>query len=103
MAGKVNSMVRRSLDSLVEADSMLARAVILSDDEVDEMRDQIFAMVMGEVRRDNERLEQWVQLLAATRDLERIADLATNIAQEVIYLVEGDVVRHQKVSSPKNE
>lgn len=103
MAGKVNSMVRRSLDSLVEADSMLARAVILSDDEVDSLRDDIFAMIMGEMRRDTERLEQWVQLLAATRDLERIADLATNISQDVIYLVEGDVVRHQQVISPKSD
>ena len=60
-------------------------------------------MVMGEMQRDTERLEQWVQFLAATRDLERIADLATNIAQDVIYLVEGDVVRHQRVESPKND
>jgi phosphate transport system protein len=103
MADKVNSMVRRSLDSLVEADSMLARAVILSDDEVDSLRDDIFIMITGEMRRDTERLEQWVQLLAATRDLERIADLATNISQDVIYLVEGDVVRHQQVGSPKRD
>jgi len=60
-------------------------------------------MVMGEMQRDTERLEQWVQFLAATRDLERIADLATNISQDVIYLVEGDVVRHQPVASPKRD
>jgi phosphate transport system protein len=103
MANKVSSMVRRSLDSLVEADAMLARAVILSDDEVDRLRDGIFTAVIEEMRGDTGRIEQWVQLLAATRDLERIADLATNIAQDVIYLVEGDVVRHQHVSAPRSD
>jgi phosphate transport system protein len=99
MAGKVNVMVRHSLDSLVEGDVSLARRVILSDDEVDQMRNEIVTGIMGEMRRDSARLEQWVQLTAAAGDLERIADLATNIAQDVIYLVEGDVVRHQRASS----
>ena len=98
MAEKVNSMVRRSLDSLVEADSALARAVILSDDDVDDLRDEIFGIVIDEMKSDVARIEQWVQLLAAVRDLERIADLATNIAQDVVYLVEGDVIRHQRIS-----
>lgn len=98
MAQKVTSMVHRSLDSLIESNATLARAVILADDEVDELRNQIFSAVMDEIRADVERLEQWVQLLSAVRYLERIADLATNIAQDVIYLVEGDVVRHQNIS-----
>lgn len=102
MTGKVNSMVRRSLDSLVESDSRLAREVILSDDEVDDLRNKIFSMIMNEIKSDVDRLEQRVQLLAAVRDLERIADLATNIAQDVIYLVEGVVVRHQRLSSSDN-
>jgi len=102
MAGKVNLMVRHSLDSLVEGDAQLAREVILSDDEVDRLRDEIVTAVTREMRRDTARLEQWAQLTAAAGDLERIADLATNLAQDVIYLVEGDVVRHRQVSSPKS-
>lgn len=97
MAQKVVSMVRRCLDSLVEKDTSLARAVIMSDDEVDELRDTIFLAIMDEIRGDMERLEQWVQLSSAVRYLERIADLATNIAQDVIYLVEGQVIRHRSV------
>jgi phosphate transport system protein len=99
MADKVSSMVRRCLDSLVEGDAALARSVILSDDEVDDFRDQMFSVVLDEMRRDIAHLEQWVQILSAIRYLERIADLATNIAQDVIYMIEGEVVRHQRVTS----
>lgn len=95
MAGKVAVMVRRSLDSLVEADSKLARSVILSDDDVDQMRDDIFGVTIQEMRSDPQRIELWIQIMSTARYLERIADLATNLAQDVIYLVEGEVVRHK--------
>ncbi len=97
MAEKVTSMVHRSHDALIESDPLLARAIILADDEVDALRDQIFGLVMDEIRRDVARLDQWVQILSAVRYLERIADLATNLAQDVVYLVEGDVIRHQDI------
>jgi phosphate transport system protein len=101
MADKATTMVRRSLDSLVESDAVLAQRVILSDDDVDQLRDELFTEVLDEIRKDVDRLDQWVQVLSAVRYLERIADLATNIAQDVVYLVQGEVVRHQDPTGRK--
>jgi phosphate transport system protein len=95
MADKATFMVRRSLDSLIESDAVLAQKVILSDDDVDNLRDELFSLILDEIRKDTEHLDQWVQMLSAVRYMERLADLATNIAQDVVYLVEGDVVRHK--------
>ena len=98
MSERVVSMVRRSLDSVVESDAILAREVVMSDDEVDRLRNEIFGEVLAEIRKQPDRLEQWIQLLSVTRYLERIADLATNIAQDAIYLIEGEVVRHRSIT-----
>jgi phosphate transport system protein len=95
MADKVTWMVRKSLDALIESDPHIARDVIQADDAVDTMRDELFGLTMNEMRNDPIRIEQWVAILSAVRYLERIADLATNIAQDVIYLAEGEVVRHK--------
>ena len=101
MTEKVKNMVRRALDSLVESDPTLARAVCLSDDEVDNLHRELYGLILNEIRANVEELEKWSQLLSVIRYLERIADLATNIAQDVIYMVEGDVVRH-KVLNPQS-
>lgn len=98
MGERVVSMVRRSLDAVVDSDAGMAREVVMSDDEVDQMRTEIFGEVLAEIRKDPARLEQWIQLLSVTRDLERVADLATNIAQDAIYLIEGEVVRHRSIT-----
>ncbi len=95
MANRASQMVRHSLDALIESDAELAKTVILSDDDVDEQRDKLFTIILNEIRRDIAHLDQWIQILSCIRYLERIADLATNIAQDVVYLVEGDVVRHR--------
>jgi phosphate transport system protein len=95
MAHRASQMVRQSLDALIEHDAALAKSVILSDDDVDEQRDKLFTVALNEIRRDVSHLDQWIQILSCIRYLERIADLATNIAQDVVYLVEGDVVRHR--------
>lgn len=95
MADKVTAMVRKSLDAVVEGDAELARAVCLSDDEVDTLHRSLYATIQMEIRKDVTKMEMWIQLLSIIRYLERIADLATNIAQDVIYMVEGDVVRHR--------
>ncbi|HEY3293971.1 MAG TPA: phosphate signaling complex protein PhoU [bacterium] len=98
MAQKAAQMVRQCLDALIESDVKLAKSVILSDDDVDEQRDRLFTIVLNEIRRDPEHLDQWIQILSCIRYLERIADLSTNIAQDVVYLVEGEVVRHRELS-----
>jgi phosphate transport system protein len=97
MADKVTNMVRKSLDCVVEADSVLAAAVCASDDEVDALHRSLFTTVQQNIRRDIDNLEAWIQVLSIIRYLERIADLATNVAQDVIYMVEGTVVRHKPI------
>ena len=94
MAKLVESMVRRSLDSFVKRDSELARAVLLSDDAVDELRDAIYHELIDFMERDSRTVSRAVDLMFVARNLERIADHATNIAEDVLYLVQGVDVRH---------
>ncbi|MBI5058756.1 phosphate signaling complex protein PhoU [candidate division KSB1 bacterium] len=98
MAEKVVNMVRKSLDCVVEGDSSLASAVCASDDEVDALHRGLFVSIQQYIKQDVSQLEPWIQLLSVIRYLERIADLATNIAQDVIYMVEGSVVRHRHLA-----
>lgn len=94
MASMVESMVRRSLDAFVKRDAGLARAVLLSDDAVDELRDRIIEELIGFMERDNRTVRRALDLVVITRNLERVADHATNIAEDVIFLVQGVDVRH---------
>jgi phosphate transport system protein len=95
MAAKVQSMLRRSLDSLVNMDCDLAREVIRKDDEVDALNREIFMRVHEGIRKNPDRVEMMISLLSVSRNLERIADYATNIAEDVIYMSEGEIVRHK--------
>jgi len=94
MAKLVESMVRRSLDAFVKRDPELARTVLLSDDAVDELRDAIYHELIGFMERDSRTVSRAVDLMFVARNLERIADHATNIAEDVLYLVQGVDVRH---------
>ena len=96
----VIQMLRSSLDALVRRDSSLARTVLASDDEVDAMRDEIFDELIHTMERTPERVEACVALMFITRNLERIADHATNIAEDVVFWVEGVDVRHHSTESP---
>ncbi len=91
---KVQVMLRDSLDAMVNQDSALANDVCARDDEVDAMKREIRLEVEEMIRCDPEQANGLLRLLAATRNLERIADHATNIAEDVIYMIEGDIVRH---------
>ncbi|MBD3265100.1 phosphate signaling complex protein PhoU [bacterium] len=95
MAKKSQSMVKRSLDSLVNADSKAAQQVIKDDDEVDRMRKNMEEIVMNELKHQPEHAEHLLKFASVARHLERLADMATNIAEDVIYMVEGDIIRHQ--------
>ncbi len=97
MAEKVSVMVRKCLDSMVDSDLALARIVCASDDEVDAHHRRLFVSIQSEIRKDVSKLEWWIQLLSIIRYMERVADLATNIAQDVIYMVDGEVVRHRNL------
>lgn len=93
MSEKVIQMLKASLDSLVNRDSALARRVFLLDDEIDTMRNLAYSAVKELLRLDNRDPGCLINTYLLARHLERIGDRATNIAEEVIYLVEGSMVR----------
>jgi phosphate transport system protein len=94
MANRVQSMIRKSLDAFVKRDAELARNVLISDDAVDELRDAIYEELIDYMERDPKTIRQGINLMFVARNLERLADHATNIAEDVLFLVEGVDVRH---------
>lgn len=90
----VEPMVHQALDAFVRRDSALARAVLASDDAVDDMRDHISAEVVQRLEAEPRSARPWLDLLFITRSLERIGDHATNVAEDVVFMVEGVDVRH---------
>jgi phosphate transport system protein len=96
MADAVQRMVRDSLDCLVRMDTALARKVTRADDEVDAYNRQMFVVLQRVMESDPKSVQRAVHLLSCSRHLERIADLATNIAEDVIFMVDGEVVRHRQ-------
>jgi len=80
----------------VNTDARLAEAVCAHDDEVDRMKHDNRVGLEEMIRRDPGRVQPLLRLLAVSRNLERIADCATNIAEDVIYMVEGKIVRHRE-------
>lgn len=94
-AEKSQWMLKASLDAFVDLDLGLARKVCFTDDEVDIALKEMYRLFKNEVIHDPERIERLTQLLSVSRYLERIADLATNIAEDVVYLSEGQIVRHR--------
>lgn len=90
----IRAMVHNSLDALIKLDVKMAREVIAMDDIVDNINRQMYVSVQSLIESDNATIERGISLLSASRYLERIADLATNIAEEVVFIVEGVVVRH---------
>ncbi len=103
MAESVQAILKSSLDSLVNMDSALAKETRLKDDEVDEFNARMFEMVKDGLREDNPQIDYLIHLLCISRHLERIADLATNICEDVIYMVDGEIVRHQPENFSANE
>ena len=95
MAEKTKAMLRNSLESLVNMDSKLARQVCQDDDEVDAINREMYGQVQDGIRDKIENMECLIHYLGAARHLERIADLATNIAEDVIYMVDGEIIRHK--------
>jgi phosphate transport system protein len=99
MAKLVDSMVRNSLDAFVKRDGQMARGVLLSDDAVDDLRDAIYQELIGFMKRDAATIARSLDLIFVARNLERIADHATNIAEDVLFLAQGIDVRHHAESS----
>ncbi len=95
MTARVQEMIRTSLDALLERDAEKAWTVRDMDDEVDRLHEEMFQLLTDRIKADPEVTEVAIQNLSASRYLERIADHATNIAEDVIYMMEGEIVRHQ--------
>ena len=91
-------MVKESLDALVNSDPALAHKVRDSDDEVDALRRTIEKQIEQQIAAHPERTDCLMRLSSVARHLERIADMATNIAEDVIYMVEGEIVRHHRTT-----
>ncbi|MFH1449296.1 MAG: phosphate signaling complex protein PhoU [bacterium] len=87
-------MLRKSLDAFINKDVELARSVLLMDTEVDNLKDQIFRELLTFMLSDSQAIERALALILISRHLERIADHATNIAEDAIFMVMGKDVRH---------
>jgi phosphate transport system protein len=94
MGELAEKMMRDSLDSLVRRDVDLARSVLSRDDQVDQLRDQIFRELLTYMMGDSAVVFPAFELILVAKNLERVADHATNIAEDVIYMVAGSDVRH---------
>jgi len=94
MAEKAQRMVKGALDAFVARDTELARRVCAEDEEVDALKEQIFRELLTFMMEDARTIPRAIRLILVSRFLERVADHATNIAEMVIYMVEGKMVRH---------
>jgi phosphate transport system protein len=95
MTQKVQTMVKQSLDALVQGDPALARKVCVADREVDQLNKAMHVRIQEEMRKHPDQVERLLHTLSVSRHLERIGDLATNVAEDVIYTVQGEIVRHR--------
>ncbi len=94
MAALVRKMVRKALDAFMRQDERLAREVLTEDDEVDQAKNSLFKEASQEMKAHSSRVDYCLDLILISRNLERMADHATNIAEDVIFVATGDDVRH---------
>ncbi|MGZ3737660.1 MAG: phosphate signaling complex protein PhoU, partial [Bdellovibrionota bacterium] len=99
MAAEVKSMVRDALDAFVRQDRKLAEEVLLKDDTVDNLKDKVFHELVQYMSKNPTNIERALDLILIARNLERLGDHATNIAEDVIFAVTGDDIRHGGTSS----
>lgn len=97
MSNAVTMMIRQSLDALINGDVVLAKSICKQDDEVDRMKRRISNHLRDRIASEPASVRGLLKMMDVTRHLERLADLATNIAHDVIYLVDGEIVRHALV------
>ena len=94
MGEKVQDMLKMSLDALVNMDYDMAYSVVMRDDEVDQIKVDAYDRIKKAMSNHPDKIGYLINLLLISRHLERLADHTTNIAEEVIYLIEGEIVRH---------
>lgn len=100
MARQALAMLHDSIDAFVEQDAVGAREVCSRDDEVDQLNDQLIQEVVQVMKQQPDLIEPAMHLFSVIRHVERVADHATNIAEDVVYMVEGAIIRHPRL--PRN-
>lgn len=95
MTAEVETMLKQCLNALMELNPNLAREVIGRDDKVDGMNREIIASVVAAIQKYPDQSDYLIRFISISRNLERIGDLATNIAEDIIYMVNGEIVRHR--------
>jgi phosphate transport system protein len=95
MAEKSKEMLSMSLDALINLNIDLASEVLIKDDEVDDDKKKLYERYQKKMQVNPDKMKSYIRLLDIVSDLERIADHATNLAEDVIYMVEGRIVRHR--------
>ncbi len=96
MSVKVKKIVRMGIDCFVNSDAELAKKIILMDVEVDNLDKQIFDLITLEMRNDNDMIIPCSHILTLIRNIERLSDHATNIAEDVIFLIDAKIIKHSK-------
>jgi phosphate transport system protein len=94
LADRSSAMLRDALDAFVRRDPEAARALVKRDDEVDHLNRQMFAELMRRMIADPQQVERSMTFVLVGRNLERIADLATNVAEEVVFIAEARIIKH---------
>ena len=95
MAMQAEEMVRECLAAVIDADPVWARRIREQDDVVDQARQKVRKRILAGIKEHPENVEVLLRINSITKHIERIADMATNVAEDVIYMVEGDIVRHR--------
>ncbi len=98
MMANVRNMLKKALDALVNLDAEQAADVIDLDNAVDDMHRENYSIIESAIRQEPHHIEQLIHLLSISRNLERMGDHATNIVEDVIYMVRGDIARHRSMS-----
>jgi len=95
VAYKAQIMVKKSLDALVNTDEKLAREVIAADEEVDKLTKHMLKRTISAIEKNPDRVKEYFSIRSISKNIERMADCATNIAEDVVYLCTGEIIRHQ--------
>ena len=103
MGNMARMMVKHSIDAFVKDDAQLARKVLADDDYVDDLMEQLFRELLSFMLEDTRTISRAIRLSFIAKYLERMADHATNIAELVVYLVEGKIIRHTTPPAPSKE
>jgi len=103
MAEEVQTMVTESLEALIHKDTNIATKVMNMDDEIDDMNREMYEALQKAMIEDSTTVKRAVHLLSTSRHLERIADLTTNIAEDVVFMVDGVLIRHKTEDYTKND